>query len=99
MSKLTSTFVLLFALLVSGYIGGASFSFIFIILDYELASIISFAIGVLAGMAFVLVLLSVITHKISEDEEVDQKHSALANKCSAVYKNTVRYNGWDASRN
>ena len=102
MSKLISTFVLFFILLISGYIGGTSFSFIFIVLGYELASIVSFIVGVLAGVVFALVSLSVITHGISKDgkdEKVSQKCSVLTSKCSAIYKNTTGRSGWDASRN
>jgi hypothetical protein len=96
MSKLISAFALFSILLISGYIGGASFSFIFIVLGYELASIVFFTIGALTGVVFALVSLSVITHGISKDEKTGAECSALTR---AIYKNTAGRNRWDASRN
>jgi hypothetical protein len=69
MIKLANIFGMFFVLLVSGYIGGAAFSFIFVILGYKLAGVISFIIGVLAGIIFVLMLLYVRLFKNDENNE------------------------------
>jgi len=67
MVKLISVFIMSFVFLTSGYIGGAAFSFIFVILGYKLASIISFVVGALAGVVFATILSYIILIK-NEDK-------------------------------
>lgn len=76
MAKLISVFVMLFVFLASGYIGGAAFSFIFVILGYGLASIISFVVGALAGIIFALILSYIVLFK-NEDEHISKKYSEI----------------------
>ena len=75
MAKLISIFVMFFVFLASGYVGGAAFSFIFVILGYKLASIISFVVGALAGIIFALILSYIILFKC--DEHISEKYSEI----------------------
>ena len=76
MTKLASIFVMGFAILTSGYIGGAAFSFIFVILGYGLVSVISFVVGALAGIIFALILSYMILFR-NEDEHIGEKYSEI----------------------
>ena len=60
MNKIISVTIIIVVFLMSGYVGGSSFSWLFVVMGQKIAAIVSFIIGFMAGILTMLLLSHVI---------------------------------------
>jgi hypothetical protein len=60
MNKIVSFAMIVVAFLMSGYVGGSSFSWLFVIMGQKTAAIISFIVGFVSGVLTMFLLLHIV---------------------------------------
>ena len=80
MNKAISFAMIVIVFLMSGYIGGSSFSWLFVIMEQKMAAIISFIVGFVSGVLTVFLLLHIVLIDKSDND------SSLSDKISMMCK-------------
>ena len=80
MNKVISFTMIVIVFLMSGYVGGSSFSWLFVVMGQKTAAIISFIIGFVFGVLTVFLLLHIVLIDKSDND------SSLSDKISIMCK-------------
>ena len=80
MNKIISLTIIIVVFLMSGYIGGSSFSWLFVIMGQKTAAIISFIVGFVSGVLTVFLLLHIVLIDKSDND------SSFSDKISVMCK-------------
>jgi len=77
MNKIISLTIIIVVFLMSGYIGGSSFSWLFVIMGQKTAAIISFIVGFMSGVLTVFLLLHIVLDKSDNGASFSDKISTM----------------------
>ena len=80
MNKVISFTMIVIVFLMCGYVGGSSFSWLFVVMGQKTAAIISFIIGFVFGVLTVFLLLHIVLIDKSDND------SSLSDKISIMCK-------------
>ena len=77
MNKIITFVMMVTIFLIVGYIGGSSFSWLFVVIEQKIAAMISFVVGFIVSVITLVLLLGVINDKTNKKVNFSDKINAM----------------------